>query len=78
MTTRELADRVGVSFEQMAEILEESRDMGIVVPTPRGWRLTATAQRELGRALLDLVLPTHDESRAATHRDDMKARKWAA
>jgi hypothetical protein len=64
----ELAERVGVPVDRMREILEESRAMGIVEPTPRGWRLTPEAAMELGPALRDLSLPSDDASRPARRR----------
>jgi hypothetical protein len=70
----ELAERVGVPVDRMREILEESRAMGIVEPTSRGWRLTPAAAKDLGPALRDLSLPSHDLSRPAPHRDVLERR----
>lgn len=67
MTTRELADRVGISFEEMAELLAESRAMGVVMPTEHGWKMTPRAQKQYGAALLALSLPRDDASRPARH-----------
>jgi hypothetical protein len=74
VTTHELAARVGVTPEVMRELLEESRDAGVVEPSPAGWRLSPAAERDFGAALRALGLPGDDYSTPArrAHSRDLR------
>lgn len=79
MTTAALARIVGVSFEAMAELLAESHAADVVRPTPRGWRLTESAERRYGNALrsLTLVQDAGNTSHRLPHETDLVAEQAA-
>ena len=65
MTTRELADRIGLDPVAMLELLRESEAMGVTTTSPQGWRMTPAALERYGAALRALDLPSDDRSRPA-------------
>ena len=50
-TTDDLARSLRIPKEQVELILEESERMGVVEHTTDGWKLSSSAERNLGRAL---------------------------